>query len=70
VRVWGNGFGGGTDYRCKLSDADVISAAHDEALDCITCFSDLWQDGSNKVEVTLNGREYSENQRSIEINIL
>ena len=57
VRVWGSGFMGGTDYRCKLNVQHEITATYDPRLDCIRCWSDLWLDGINLVEVTLNGRQ-------------
>lgn len=69
VRAWGGGFSRGTDYRCKLNRVDVIPAWYDATLDCIACYSNLWLDGSNDVEVTLNGRQYTESNRSVEVNV-
>ena len=68
VRVWGTGYIGGTDYRCMLNHEDVIAATYDAALDCIECWSDLWLDGSNHVEVTLNGRQYTTDNASFVYN--
>jgi hypothetical protein len=68
VRAWGSGFMGGTDYRCMLNAADVIPATYDSELDCIKCWSNLWLDGANSVEVTLNGRQYTGNNYSLQIN--
>ena len=59
-----------------LRDADDESyarccealATYDARSDAIKCWSDLWIDGTNYVEVTLNGREYTSDGASIEIN--
>ena len=59
VRAWGTAFMGGTDYRCRINDEDPIQATYDAMLDSIMCLSDLWIDGPNTVEVTLNGQEYT-----------
>ena len=72
VRVWGSGFVGGTDYRCRIQDAAGVdhapfAATYDPTYDCIECWSDLWRDGRNKVEVTLNGRQYTDNGRNVTI---
>ena len=72
VRVWGSGFLGGTDYRCRIQDAAGVdhapfAATYDPTYDCIECWSDLWRDGRNKVEVTLNGRQYTDNGRNVTI---
>jgi len=71
VRVWGSGFMGGTDYRCRLNNAtadESLAATYDASLDCIKCWSNTWLDGMNSVEVTLNGREYTSDARSLLIN--
>ena len=69
VRVWGSGFMGGTDYRCRLNDANTpITAIYDKAMDAILCWSNEWLDGINHVEVTLNGREYTSDGAFLEIN--
>ena len=74
VRVWGSGFMGGTDYRCRINEHEPITATYDESMDCILCWSDLWKGssdprgaGENLVEVTLNGREYTTDNISIPI---
>jgi hypothetical protein len=59
VRAWGTAFMGGTDYRCRINDEEPIQATYDAMLDSILCWSDLWIDGPNTVEVTLNGLEYT-----------
>ena len=59
VRVWGTGFMGGTDYRCQINADAPIGGTYDAAHDCILCWSDLWTEAPNTVEVTLNGREYT-----------
>ena len=69
VRVWGSGFGGGTDYRCQIGPNEPVAAEHDETHDCIKCWSDLWIDGDNHVEVTLNGRQYTSNNLNVSINL-
>ena len=69
VRVWGSGFGGGTDYRCQIGSNDPVAAEHDETHDCIKCWSELWIDGDNRVEVTLNGRQYTSNNLKVSINL-
>ena len=69
VRVWGSGFGGGTDYRCQIGPNESVAAEHDETHDCIQCWSDLWIDGDNRVEVTLNGRQYTRNNLNVSINL-
>ena len=68
VSIWGTGFMGGTDYRCKINEHEPIEATYDARSDAIKCWSDLWIDGTNYVEVTLNGREYTSDGASIEIN--
>jgi hypothetical protein len=74
VRVWGSGFFGGTDYRCRINNNGPIAATYEESLDCILCWSDLWKGssdpygtGSNLVEVTLNGRQYTHDNQTIPI---
>merc|ERR1711957_121775 len=69
VRVWGSGFGGGTDYRCQIGLNEPVAAEHDETHDCIQCWSDLWINGDNRVEVTLNGRQYTSNNLNASINL-
>jgi hypothetical protein len=69
VRVWGSGFMGGTDYRCKINSHSPISATYDDLLDCIVCWSDLWMDGPNTVEVTLNGQEYTSDGMNVTVNM-
>ena len=69
VRVWGSGFGGGTDYRCQIGSHEPIAAEYDETHDCIQCWSDLWINGDNRVEVTLNGRQYTSNNLNASINL-
>ena len=61
VRVWGTGFMGGSDYRCRINAATApIAATYDAALDCILCWSNAWLDGvQNAVEVSLNAREFT-----------
>jgi hypothetical protein len=61
VRVWGSGFMGGTDYRCRINGAaESIAATYDASLDCLLCWSNKWLDGvNNAVEVSLNGREFT-----------
>jgi hypothetical protein len=69
VRVWGSGFGGGTDYRCTVRGHAPIPAEYDPTHDCINCWSDLWIDGENRVEVTLNGRQYTNDRMNASINL-
>ena len=72
VRVWGTGFMGGTDYRCLINNAtveDYLEATYDARLDAILCWSNRWVDGTNAVEVTLNGREYTRDGVQLEINL-
>ena len=69
VRVWGSGFGGGTDYRCQIGPNEPVAAEHDETHDCIQCWSDLWINGDNRVEVTLNGRQYTSNNLNVSIDL-
>ena len=69
VRVWGAGFNGGTDYRCQIGPHAPIVAVYDEQHDCIQCWSDLWIDGENRVEVTLNGRQYTTDNMNASINL-
>ena len=45
--------------RCRINDEEPIQATYDAMLDSILCWSDLWIDGPNTVEVTLNGLEYT-----------
>jgi len=68
VRAWGSGFMGGTDYRCQINRHSPIAATYDSTMDCILCWSDLWEDGVNTVEVSLNGREYTQDGANITIN--
>jgi hypothetical protein len=68
VDIWGSGFMGGTDYRCKINENDAIPATYDAGSDRIRCWSDMWVDGTNFVEVTLNGREYTMDNLSLPIN--
>ena len=70
VRVWGTGFMGGTDYRCRINDAEKpIEATYDSSLDCLLCWSNQWKDEvHNSVEVTLNGREYTKDNVTVFIN--
>jgi hypothetical protein len=68
VRASGSGFSGGTDYRCLINDAFVIAATYDDHHDCIECWSDLWVEGENVVEVTLNGVEYTADRRTLVVN--
>ena len=69
MRVWGSGFRGGTDYRCRIGTHAPLPATYDEQLDCILCWSDLWIDGDNPVEVTLNGRQYTRDGKNASINL-
>ena len=59
---------GGSDYRCKINQNTPIEATYDGPSDSIRCWSDLWIDGTNYVEVTLNGREYTSDGHHTEIN--
>jgi hypothetical protein len=68
VSIWGMGFMGGTDYRCKINENEPIEATYDARSDCVKCWSDSWVDGTNFVEVTLNGREYTSNGAAVEVN--
>ena len=68
MHIWGSGFMGGTDYRCKINQNAAIEATYDPPSDSIKCWSDLWIDGTNYVEVTLNGREYTSDGHHTEIN--
>ena len=68
VQIWGSGFMGGTDYRCKINAHAPLAATYDARSDAIRCWSDLWVDGNNTVEVTLNGREYTADGVTIPIN--
>jgi hypothetical protein len=68
VRVWGSAFMGGSNYRCRINSEEPIAATYDSSLDCIMCWSDLWVDGINTVEVTLNGVEYTTDNTSFAMN--
>ena len=64
VRAWGSAFAGGSDYRCQINAEEPIAATYDPSSDCILCWSDLWVEGTNTVEVTLNGLEYTTSNAS------
>ena len=68
VRAWGSGYEGGTDYRCRINQQAPIAATYDTAHDCILCWSDLFDDGVNLVEVSLNGRDYTSSGVNVTVN--
>ena len=47
----------------------MVAATYDAGMDRIKCWSNLWLDGLNTVEVTLNGRQYTPPDTNLTINI-
>jgi hypothetical protein len=67
AHIWGSGFMGGTDYRCRINEHEPITATYDAQSDSIRCWSDSWV-RTNHIEITLNGREYTSDGLSLLIN--
>lgn len=57
------------DVTAQAVEARVVPATYDTAHDAIQCWSNMWLDGINTIEVTLNGRQYTPPDSNLTINV-